>query len=190
VVVPERAAWLGWLPGLESMAEAWSGLMKLCTNHSVGTRAEEHRTFSEIRQEKWGGFEGLAKLGLLPRDCVTAEGTIGVSAYFEDVSLIDRLGLTDPIVSRFPPEVLLRPNDERQLAHDRRAPPGYMEERGLNIIFEPPLTTTRPILDSPLEYCYRLPDGRWMRFKSARPEWVSHAFDPDRLEAIQDDGQH
>jgi hypothetical protein len=109
-------------------------------------------------------------------------GSVGISGYMLDVTMIDTLGLTDAVVARHPPEWALPDNAVRAMAHDRYPPPGYLEQRGVNIQFQS-IGAARPPLGGPDQYRYRLPDGRWILFASDRPGWVYRAFDPERLQS-------
>jgi arabinofuranosyltransferase len=172
------------LPFLDGLAETRKRLADASGGgHMVGLRQEWHARFAARMALLWDAYDGLAAEGVLPRSAVAADHAVGISAYRLDVTLIDELGLTDAVVSRHPPEPWSNDNAQRVIAHDRWPPPGYLEERGVNFL-PGPVQWTRPALTSAGQYRYRLPDRRWIVFSSTRPEWVSHAFDPDRIESL------
>jgi hypothetical protein len=181
---PRPAASLlrGTLPLLDGLISTWEALEATLRSHRVGVRAEAHARLADEWLRKWQGFDGLVRAGRLPADCVTSMGSVGISGYMLDVTLVDAMGLTDAVVARHPPDWALPDNLERVMAHDRYPPPGYLEQRGVNIWFHS-IGPERPPLEGPDQYRYQLADGRWILFTSDRPEWVYRAFDPERLQS-------
>ena len=92
--------------------------------------------------------------------------------YLPDLKVIDFHGLTDATVARNPVEA---PNHERQMAHDRWPPVGYLEERGVNFTIRPPATNEFQALDR-AEYAAKVGPAMWMPFDSPDRQWVFDRF--------------
>jgi arabinofuranosyltransferase len=173
---------LGWVeevPLLGGLVDLWSRLARSANSQIVGPPVEAFRLFWREKLREWRDAEGLAESGLLPRTVAALEGELGVAGYMLDVRILDPRGLTDAVISRFPPQELLASNSKRWLGHDRRPPAGYLELWGVNTRIAPPDQAHTPLEAG--QYRYRLRDGRSLKFTSHRPEWVWQAFDPERL---------
>ena len=110
---------------------------------------------------------------VLPDDAVMAYGTIGITAYYlPDLEMIDTNGLTDATVARNPVD---RPDRARMMAHDRSPPPGYLEERGVNITIHTAASSEREAFTRAASAMEVGPD-LWMPFDSDDPEWVASSL--------------
>jgi hypothetical protein len=173
-------AWIERVPLVGRLARLWSHLARTDNRQISGSALEALRLFWLEQERGWQDAEGLAQQGLLPPGVRAMEGKLGVAGYRLDVTLLDPRGLTDRVVSRYPPEAFTVPNSQRLLGHDRLPPPGYLEQWGVNLKVETLNLAQAPL--GPGDYRYRLADGRWIKFYSSRPEWIWSAFDPERLE--------
>ncbi len=167
----DNAGWLLSAPGMPALAAITNDLRASLVQQSVNLRFVEHREFANVRIEVWQLYENMER-GLIPDDAVMTAGTIGIRFYYlPELTVIDRHGLTDATIARNP---VTRPNRERQMAHDRFPPPGYLEERGVNIAVHPPASTVEQALQG--EYAMPVGPNLWMPFESDDHEWVISAF--------------
>lgn len=166
------APWLGWLPGGLELAAISNRARFDNVRHLVGQRVREHVVFGRQRQRDWSPYERLPR-GLLPRDAVAATNAAGAMPfYLADLTVIDQLGLCDRVIARSP---VTTPNRERILAHDRRPPPGYLEQRGVNIDVKPAAASSAAAFAA-APFAVRFDDDLWMPFDSPDPAWVERAF--------------
>ena len=125
-----------------------------------------------FRSESWQRYENMER-GLIPDDALWANTVIGIRSYYvADVKVLDILGLTDAVVARNP---VTHPNLERSMAHDRSPPPGYLEERGVNIAIHP-ASSSADIALSSAEYAVKVGPDLWMPFDSSHRQWVNDRF--------------
>ena len=80
--------------------------------------------------------------------------------------------MTDATVARNPVE---KPNHQRYMAHDRRPPAGYVEQRGVNFTIHPPATSELQALGR-AEYAVKVGPALWMPFDSPDRQWVLDRF--------------
>jgi arabinofuranosyltransferase len=166
------APWLRWLPGGLELAAISNRARFHNVRHLVGQRVREHVVFGRQRQRDWSPYERLER-GLLPRDAVAATNAVGAMPfYLADLTVIDQLGLCDRVIARAP---VVTPNSERILAHDRRPPLGYLEQRGVNIDVKPPAASCAAALGA-APFALRFAEQLWMPFDSPDPAWVERAF--------------
>jgi arabinofuranosyltransferase len=110
-------------PPLHPLATAFDGLQQWLIAHFVCVRHQEHKVFWEMRARlmtsrlQGGPFAWSDH----PVMAIEAAGLFGW--YLPDVAIVDRLGLSDRIIAHSP----VPPDAERRMAHDRSAPPGYVE---------------------------------------------------------------
>ena len=124
-----------------------------------------YRSGKDIRL--WNG-------GLFPKDAVTVEGMAGIPPYYlPDLRVVDLHGLTDKTIARNP---VAAPNSERRMAHERRPPPGYLEQRGYNFQVFPTAGNISDAL-SVAQYTVRVADGLYMPFNAPSHQWVADRFD-------------
>ena len=172
----QEARWLVSAPGISTLADISDRLRRDMAPHLVGLRFAEHREFAKRRLEQWGPYENIER-GILPHDTTMAVGSIGIQPYFlPDVTVVDTLGLTDAVVARTP---VNKPNGERQIGHDRRAPPGYLESRGVNFTAHPAAFDEVQALCS-AQYAI-VSNGIWLPFDTRDRPWVEKRFDPTNL---------
>jgi arabinofuranosyltransferase len=110
---------------LRPVVERWDGLQAWLIQHHVGMRHQEHKIFYEWMAHLWVGREEGARIRWEQR-AVVALWTVGVAGWvLPEVAIIDRFGLNDRVIAR----ALPRHGDsgERLMAHERKAPPGYIE---------------------------------------------------------------
>src|SRR5262245_52882731 len=113
----------------------------------------------------------------IPADAVMPYPTIGILGYsLPTLTIIDEFGLTDRVIAR----AAAPPNEQRILAHDRRPPPGYLEQRGVNVDVLP----AAPGVDVALAFApwaLRIRDDLWMPLHVRDADWARRAFDRARL---------
>ena len=113
-----------------------------------------------------------------------ADTAMGIRFYYlPDLKVIDLRGLTDATVARNPVE---RPNHQRIIAHDRRPPAGYLEQRGVNFTIHPPVTSELQALGR-AEYAVKVGPALWMPFDSPDRQWVFDRFAGRDLRVFHDD---
>jgi arabinofuranosyltransferase len=116
-VAPSLPVPLRWVGALFDEQQAW------LIERFVGMRHQEHKVLwqTEIasmprRDEGFGA--GADDIPVADAEIV---GVLGWS--YPNVAVIDRLGLNDAVIARAP----LAPSPVRRMAHERRAPKGYVE---------------------------------------------------------------
>ncbi len=168
----ENAGWLLHAPGMPMLVAISNDLRRLAAKQLVASPFTEHREFARVRLRRWKPYEKMER-GIIPDDALAVFGALGVRSYYlPDLRVIDRNGLTDATVARNP---ATRANHKRVIGHDRRPPPGYLEERGVNI-------TVRFAARNPTKalmrgrYAVRVGPNLWMPFSSPDEEWVLDRF--------------
>ena len=142
---------------------AWQG---------VGRRFVRHREYARRKIQEWKPYEKMAR-GWLPDDAVMSVGPIGIQPYYlPDLKVINTLGLTDATIARNP---VTKPNHERAMAHDRRPPPGYLEQRGVNIHIYPAAFSEEQALARG-NYALKIGPALWMPFDSFDHQWAIERF--------------
>ncbi len=171
-ITAEDAGVLRFAPGWMTMARLWYRLSSFSISHASGVRWFEHRINADYLLDLYMPFDGLRAEGSLPHDAVTKAGAVGIIAYFTDMPVVDLYGLTDKVIAKSPSA-----NDRRMIAHNHEAPPGYLEEKGVNIeqIF---IWQTAPQSYSGYEELYfvKLKEGVVLSFISRDPAWVEDTF--------------
>ena len=175
----DNAGWLLTVPGMLTLSAISDTLRLQLIRQFVGMRQVEHGNLAAWWIREWRPYEDKAR-DVIPLDAVTTEGSIGIkSFYLPDLTVVDRLGLTDATVARNP---VSRPNHRRNMAHDRRPPSGYLEKRGINIYVYPPAFVEVPeplFVESQFAWPgYAVKVGRdfWMPFGSPDLQWVIERF--------------
>ena len=172
----ENAGWLIWAPFMPVIVAISDDLRRQLGSQSVAVRVTEHRQLANRRIESWKPYE-QALLGVLPDDAVMANDGVGIQPYFvPDLKIVDFHGLTDATVARNP---TILENYQRQMAHDRYPPPGYLQQRGVNFIIYPPASSDTVALDR-ANYAARLGPELWMPFEATDSQWaIEHFADRD-----------
>ena len=167
-----NAGWLMAAPGMPMLTARVDNLRRSLIRQSVAMRFVEHREFANQQLRRWKPYENMEN-GVIPDDALMVSGSIGIHSYYlPDLKVIDRYGLTDATVARNPVEA---PNHERQMAHDRQPPVGYLEERGVNFTIRQPATNAFQALDRG-EYAVKVGPALWMPFDSPDRQWVNDRF--------------
>ena len=164
---------VGWLlsaPGVPVLVKASNVLHRSLFAHNIARPASWFRRQDSVRQENFGTYVRALR-GILPDDTVIHEGTIGVLSYYiPSLTIVDNHGLTDKTVARSPFTGTIR-----TMAHERRPPPGYLEERGVNITIYPP----QPSADEALaeaSYAVQAGPDLWMPFDTHDHQWAYANF--------------
>ena len=167
-----NAGWLMAAPGMPMLTAGAGDLHRSLIRQSVAMRFVEHREFANQRLRMWKPYENMENR-VIPDDALMVGGTLGIRFYYlPDLKVIDSHGLTDATVARNPVEA---PNHERQMAHDRQPPVGYLEERGVNFTIRPPATNEFQAL-ARAEYAVKVGPALWMPFDSPDRQWVFDRF--------------
>jgi arabinofuranosyltransferase len=110
---------------LRPVVEQWDGLQAWLIEHHVGMRHQEHKIFYQSMAKLWVDREEGARIRWEQR-AVVALWTVGVVGWvLPEAAIIDRFGLNDRVIARAPPKHA--DSGERLMAHERKAPPGYIE---------------------------------------------------------------
>ncbi len=168
----ENAGWLLSAPLMPVFVAISNDLRRQSGLQSVGVRITEHRYVANERISKWMPYEEASR-GIIPDDALMANDGVGIQPYFvPDLKVVDFHGLTDATVARNP--VILE-NSQRQMAHDRYPPPGYLRERGVNFMLFPPTPSEATALDL-ANYALKLGPNLWMPFEVADSRWAIQRF--------------
>jgi arabinofuranosyltransferase len=174
----ESSPWLHLFQPIPAMLGLYNRWGDWVIDHSVGIRHREHQMFARLMRVRYAPYARFEETGIFQPDAIAAESSIGYYGfYLHDLFLIDKKGLCDWTIARTPVE---HDDAHRQLAHDRGPPPGYLEERGVNI--EPDaLHDTRDHALRDGEFAVELAPGAWAAFSAAKdPTYVNRAF-PGRV---------
>lgn len=157
------------LPGMQTLTEAYNSALRYTSQHSIGIRYQEHRLFWRHQLELFGAYQGKAD-NLFPADAVMQFSTVGIMPYsLPNLTIIDALGLTDSTIARNP---VLQHNRDRQLAHDRFPPEGYLERRGVNLEVLP----STQFFGLASEFAIQLDKRLWMPLLSTDADWLLKTF--------------
>ena len=177
----ENAGWLLAAPGMSALVAISNDLRRQSREHFVGSPSAEHREFANRGLRWWSPYANMARRGrdsagyaVLPDDAVTARPDIGVPSYYlPDVKVIDTRGLTDATVARNPVD---KPNSRRIIAHDRLPPPGYLEERNVNITIHAAASSEDDALARAAAYAVKVGPDLWMPFDTDDHQWVAASW--------------
>jgi hypothetical protein len=159
------------LPGFPGLMAISNSQRRLNANHQIGMRIQEHKIFARTGIEDWSSYEQLEP-GTFPSDAVASMMSVGiVPFYLPGLTVIDELGLVDPVVAR---NQHVR-STFRQMAHDRYPPPGYLHERGVNIRVFPAASSSDDALHR-ADYAVPFGQGLWMPFDATDREWAEQNF--------------
>ena len=164
---------VGWLlavPGVHALVGASNVLHISLFSHNIARPAAWFRRHDNIQREKMGPYV-RAVGGILPDDTITHEGTLGIFSYYlPSVTIVDNHGLTDKTIARSTFTGIVR-----TMAHERIPPPGYLEERGVNITIYPPQTNAADALKR-ASYAVQVGANLWMPFDTHDHHWAYDNF--------------
>ena len=104
---------------------AWDGLEGWLIRHLVGLRHQEHKIFGELQVARFPTRAIGAQISG-DRHPVLAYHTVGVPGWvLPHVAILDWFGLNDAVIAHAKPRRAA--SEERQMAHDRGPPAGYLE---------------------------------------------------------------
>ena len=148
------------VPGIAVLVPISNDLRRLAVKQHIALTFAEHRTFANERIQKWKHYKNMER-GSIPAEALAIDRAIGIPYYYiPDMKVVDSLGLTDATIARTAVDT---PNFARQIAHDRRPPRGYLEERGVNIRVEPPASDeSQALLRAP--FALKVGADLWMPF--------------------------
>ena len=167
----ENSGWLLVAPGMAMLSTTSNDLRTKLFRQKVGVRFPSHRASTNRLLRYWQPYRNM-KRGVIPDDVVLVTRGAGIRPYYlPTVKFIDWRGLVDKTIARAPVTV---PNSERQIAHDREPPSGYLEQRGVNIEIYPAANSAAGAL-SYAPYAVPVGPNLWMPFK-ADPQWAQARF--------------
>ena len=173
----EDAGWLLAAPGMPMIVALSNDLRLQSVAQGVGNRSAHHRSNVETQMWYWKPYE-VMESGMIPKDVLIITDALGlVSYYVPDLKFIDLYGLVDATIARNP---VTTPNDKRVLAHDRRPPPGYRDERGVNFAIFPASFSPAHALTY-ANYALKVGDKLWMPFTYQDHQWILEHLDDRNL---------
>ena len=173
-----NAGWLLAAPGMKALTAVSNDLREAMNSNRVAVRFATHREVADLQIAKYQPYENMERR-IIPDDAVMVDTKIGVIFYYlSELTAMDMYGLTDATVARAP--IKHKSNSERHMAHDRRPPPGYFEERGVNIVVLPSANTAEQALAS-AQYAVEVGSDLWMPFDSTNSLWVFSRFSGQTL---------
>ncbi len=127
---------------VRSAVARWDGLQSWLIAHHVGMRHQEHAVFGRNRAARLPTRAEGEIVPWEPGHPVIADGAVGVLGWvLPNVAIIDTFGLNDRVVAR---TVRTDTHGERLMAHDRAAPPGYVECFAANVTLKDHVVTVSP----------------------------------------------
>ena len=169
----QNARWLLAAPGMKALTAVSNDLRGTIIRQFLGMRFAEHREITDLWIRQYQPYENMER-GIIPDDAVMLGYSIGVPFYYlPELTAIDMHGLTDITVARTP--LRHKSNSKRQLAHDRLPPPGYLEERGFNILIHGAERTAGQAL-AHAQYAVQVGPNLWMPFDSHDAQWAFSRF--------------
>ena len=173
-----NAGWLLAAPGMKALTTISNDLRETMNSNIVATRFEAQRRFSGWLIYGFQPYENMER-GIIPDDAVMNGNSIGILFYYlPELTAVDMHGLTDITVARTP--LRDKSNRRRELAHDRLPPPGYLEERGVNIFVRPAAHTVEQAL-ARAQYAVQVGTNLWMPFDSPDDQWPLSRFSGQTL---------
>ncbi len=162
-----------WLaaPGLSNLVALSNSLRRESTLRHAPVPWAEFRVYGSRREREWKPYENMPR-GTLPEDAVAIAWGLGIKSYYlPDLEIIDYDGLTDATIARNP---VTKPGT-RLLAHERQPPPGYMQQRGVNLNVRPAARSEAEALRR-AHYALEVAPNLWMPFDSDAHAWVAERF--------------
>jgi arabinofuranosyltransferase len=155
-------------PGLRAYGEGFDAMQRWLIAHYVGLRHQEHKVFAEFQQRRFPTRIEGSRIGWEER-AVAELYSVGVAGWvLPHVAIIDQLGLNDWVVARNPDVDL----DHRTMAHDRRAPRGYVRcfrpnvfDDGRELVHTP---RPEPLRDDEIRACEEQ-FAEWVRERRGDP---------------------
>ena len=173
-----NAGWLMAAPGMKALTAVSNDLRQAMSPNVVATRLATHRTLADWLIAGHKPYENVER-GVIPDDAVMAASTIGIKFYYlSELTVIDRHGLTDPVVARTPS--IYKSNSERNMGHDRYAQGEYIEKRGVNIDVHAVEPTAERALNI-AQYAVQVGPNLYMPFDSPDAQWVISRFSGQTL---------
>ncbi len=181
VVLDEsNSGWVQAAPGMPALVAISNDLRLSSEPNFVGLRTHQHHGFNAPAIPGWQAYEESSRQ-VIPSDAVMYESSIGiVSYYLPNLTVIDLFGLADHTIARNPVTLT---NSERRIAHDRSAPPGYLQRRGVNIRLYPAVATEAEAL-ARANYAVKVGPETWMPFDVFDHIWANERFAGRDLRAI------
>lgn len=177
-VTLETSPWLVALPPIPFLLPTYERWTTWLADHVVAIRHREHQLFARQLRHVHEPLEGLSYSGLFQAPVIAARNSTGVFSYYQpQLVVIDTYGLTDATVARNP---VTTPNEQRKLGHDRKPPPGYLAQRGVNFELRGIRRTMRDALQAG-PYAVELAPNIWMAFASPRPSDLPAIFGERRV---------
>lgn len=131
-----------------------------------------HRRVAQTWLREFSPYLGARSELELPPDAVASRGSVGIMPFcLPDLEVIDELGLTDATIARTPPPA----GTPRRMAHERRPPPGYLEERGVTLSVEGAAASAEAGL-AVAGWALQIREDLWMPFDATDAAWVRAAF--------------
>ena len=173
-----NAGWLLAAPGMKALTAVSNDLRSDMDQNIVGKRFGNHRRIADLRIRRFQPYENMER-GIIPDDAVMPAKALGIRFYYiPELRAIDMYGLTDAAIARTPSNH--KSNSERRMAHDRHPPPGYLKERGANIIVYRAARTAEQALDR-AQYALQVGPNLWMPFDSPNDPWALSRFSGQTL---------
>ncbi len=131
----------------------WDGWQSWLIRHYVCMRHQEHKIFFQFQWDLWMPVaEKYESIPWTKRTIVPLDG-VGVPAWLlPGVAVLDKLGLNDRVIARIP----ANPGYVRRMAHDRFAPPVYIDCFKPNAVFSSGQFILLPRTESPAETDQRI----------------------------------
>ena len=167
-----NSGWLLRAPGMNALVAVSNDLRGRLSQSITAYRFGTISAHTNMQIAKYQPYENMER-GIIPDDAVMPASAIGIMGYYlSELTVIDVLGLTDAAIARAPISI---PNEERRLAHDRKPPPGYLKQRGANIIVHGAADTAEQAL-AQAQYAVQVGPNLWMPFDSLDNPWDLSRF--------------
>ena len=172
----------GLMPGVQPLNAIVNDQSRSLIRQFIGLKAPIHNRFADRRIRDWSPYEHMDR-DAIPDDALMATGGIGImSFYVPALTFVDIWGLTDSTVARNPAKI---PNYSRRIAHDRRLPPSYLDQRGVNFKLSPPVEDDLWALTR-ANYAARVGPNLWMPFDTTDHQWALERFSGRELRVASD----
>ena len=173
-----NAGWLLAAPGMKALTSVSNDLRGTIEGSTTALRFTYHREVAEWRIDRYQPYENMER-GIIPDDAVMSDGAAGIQFYYLwELTAIDTLGLTDATIARAPSRT--SNNKGRHMAHDRLPPPGYLEERGVNIFVQAAANSAEQARTR-AQYAVKVGPDLWMPFDSPDGPWALSRFSGQTL---------